>query len=443
MENSEGPIFVGKLVKTDYGAIWSIPRSDVVKMKKSEEGTYFRSDKYFRTVSGFWFGLDLTSPEGGKGWGLQLINGGEVPVKLKGTVIIQQETEMDVKVSGLPGGKSAGFKVQQLFADTRRGLVVEVRMSSCEQHTVGGVPSMTASSWRAVAATKGELAAQKETWSLEWALANLGEDASKEKVKKGEKSTKKEKRKQKVKESLLAKKVGMMKEENYEDEDTVKQEERCRELEGEKEGMKVKLMIEEEEVEATKTELSQALEEEAELAEELRRSRRREEHLRGCLAKELRSRELLEKNLMEQVAEEEGMMRRLKEPLRQVAQASPRLLQAATRPVAAHTKEEQEEQEAMVVPSTRNLGAIPKTRAATTKQVSSKMSGASSSPSSKAQKSVERMVKLLEGRGRLASLPTHSLRHLVANLRARLGGLSDLSLSYVEQEVARMAAEEV
>ena len=52
------------------------------------------------------------------------------------------------------------------------------------------------------------------------------------------------------------------------------------------------------------------------------------------------------------------------------------------------------------------------------------------------------MVKLLEGRGRLTSLPTPSLRHLVAQLRARLGGLSDLSLSYVEQEVARMAREE-
>ena len=52
------------------------------------------------------------------------------------------------------------------------------------------------------------------------------------------------------------------------------------------------------------------------------------------------------------------------------------------------------------------------------------------------------MARLLEGRGRLASLPSPSLRYLVAQLRARLGGLSDLSLSYVEQEVARMAVEE-
>ena len=51
------------------------------------------------------------------------------------------------------------------------------------------------------------------------------------------------------------------------------------------------------------------------------------------------------------------------------------------------------------------------------------------------------MVRLLEGRERLA-LPTSSLRHLVAKLRARLGGLSDLSLGYVEQEVARIAGEE-
>ena len=97
---------------------------------------------------------------------------------------------------------------------------------------------------------------------------------------------------------------------------------------------------------------------------------------------------------------------------------------------------------ARVVSSSRNLGAIPKTRVATTKQGSSKTPGASSPPSSKAQKSVERMVRLLEGRGRLASLPSPSLRYLVAQLRARLGGLSELSLSYVEQEVARMAVEE-
>ena len=86
-----------------------------------------------------------------------------------------------------------------------------------------------------------------------------------------------------------------------------------------------------------------------------------------------------------------------------------------------------------MAPSSKNLGAIPKTRAAT-KQASS--------PSSKAQKSVGRMARLLEGRGKLASLPSYSLRHLVAKLRARLGGLSDLSLGFVEQEVARMAVEE-
>merc|ERR1719209_21833 len=61
---------------------------------------------------------------------------------------------------------------------------------------------------------------------------------------------------------------------------------------------------------------------------------------------------------------------------------------------------------------------------------------------SKAQKSVEKMVGLLEERGRLGSLPTSSLRRLVAQLRSRLGGLSDLSLVYVEGEVARMAARE-
>ena len=113
-------------------------------------------------------------------------------------------------------------------------------------------------------------------------------------------------------------------------------------------------------------------------------------------------------------------------------------LEAATGPGAATTREGQE---ARVAPSSRNLGAIPKTRAAA-KQTGSKAPGTSLPPSSKAQRSVERMVGLLEGRGRLASLPSPSLRRLVAQLRARLGGLSNLSLSYVEQEVARMAREE-
>ena len=114
-------------------------------------------------------------------------------------------------------------------------------------------------------------------------------------------------------------------------------------------------------------------------------------------------------------------------------------LEAATGPGAATTREGQE---ARVAPSSRNLGAIPKTSATTTKQAGSKTPGTSLPPSSKAQRSVERMVGLLEGRGRLASLPSPSLRRLVAQLRARLGSLSNLRLSYVEQEVARMAREE-
>ena len=117
----------------------------------------------------------------------------------------------------------------------------------------------------------------------------------------------------------------------------------------------------------------------------------------------------MEMDLMKQVAEEEERGRRLEEQLRQLArvsQASPGLLEAATRPGTAHTTEGQEGQEARVAPSSRNFGAIPKTRAATIKQASSNIPGASPSPSSKAQKSVERMVRLLEVRGRLASLPT-------------------------------------
>ena len=70
------------------------------------------------------------------------------------------------------------------------------------------------------------------------------------------------------------------------------------------------------------------------------------------------------------------------------------------------------------------------------------MPGASLPPSSQAQKSVDKMVRLLERRGRLASLPTSSLSRLVAQLSASLGGLSDLSLAHLEEELARMAVGE-
>jgi len=74
--------------------------------------------------------------------------------------------------------------------------------------------------------------------------------------------------------------------------------------------------------------------------------------------------------------------------------------------------------------------------------------GAASAPASrpaapsKAQRKVEKVVRLLEGRRQLAHLPTPSLHRLVAQLRTRLGHLSDLSLSHIEEEVARMAREE-
>ena len=90
----------------------------------------------------------------------------------------------------------------------------------------------------------------------------------------------------------------------------------------------------------------------------------------------------------------------------------------------------------------KGLGAIPKTRAAISKTAPSSPTLSVATSSSKARRSVEKMARLLEGRGKLASLPSYSLRHLVAKLRARLGGLSDLSLGFVEQEVARMAVEE-
>jgi len=477
---------VGKLVGTDTGAIWTIAQSEVMKMRKSEKGTFFHSDHPFRTDSGFRFGLGLFNVECCEAWSVRLVNVGEVTVNLYCTVIIQQEWELDVKVSGLTGGKAAGFQVAQLLAVTKRGLVVEVRVGSCEQDTAGGAFKLSASSWRAVAATKGavtpnkgtvapnkgtvtpnkgtvapnkgtvapnkgavaptkrEVDAKEAAWTLEKALEYVGEETTEE-VKKSKKTSKKEKRKQKLQKSKLIEKNSKLKEGSEEDEDTDKEEEQRREKREKIESLKMKLMLDEEELKGIDIELSQSRKQVEELVEEQRRSRRREELPGGRLAEEVRSREAMERELMEQVAEEEGRGRRLEEQLRQearVSQTSPRLLEAATRPGAAHSKEEQEEQEARVAPSSRNLGAIPKTRAATTKQTSFKMPGASSPPSSKAQKSVERMARLLEERGRLASLPTPSLRHLVAQLRARLGGLSDLSLGYVEKEVARMAGEE-
>ena len=44
--------------------------------------------------------------------------------------------------------------------------------------------------------------------------------------------------------------------------------------------------------------------------------------------------------------------------------------------------------------------------------------------------------------GLSGGLPTFSLRLLVAQLRSRVGELSDLRLAYLEGEVARMAREE-
>jgi len=289
---------------------------------------------------------------------------------------------------------------------------------------------------------KSEEIAGHKFEDLDSVLQSLGEDKG------NQKSTLRKTKMEKtevITESAISKKDSKVEEGSKKDEDTAKEEDRCKELEGERDRLKLKLVMEEKELNATKEEDLQTRVEIEALLEEQRRSRRREEQLRARLAEEGRSSEAMKMDLMKQVAEEEESIRQLEQQMRQdarVAQAFPRVLEAATRPGAAHTKEEQGGQEARVALSSRNLGAIPKTRAATTKQASSKMPGASLSPSGKAQRSVERMVGLLEERGRLASLPTPSLRRLVAQLRARLGGLSDLSLSHVEQEVARMAREE-
>ena len=117
----------------------------------------------------------------------------------------------------------------------------------------------------------------------------------------------------------------------------------------------MKVMMDEEELRGINMEVSRIREEVGDLVEELRGSRRRLEQLRGSLAEEGSSMGAMEKNLMAQVAEEEERgWWRLEEQLRQearVGQASSRLLEAASRPGAAHTEEEQERQEAKVVPS--------------------------------------------------------------------------------------------
>ena len=457
---------MGKLVKTDQGAIWTIPKEEVknVKNKKSS----FGCDTSFRTDSGFWLGLGLYSPGRGENWWVWLFSLNDVPVRLEATLVIQEELEADVKVTGFPRITKTcpAIKMPQrkLFADTRRALVVEVRVKSCEEDQVAA-PMVIQCDYRyTVAATKGEVALRKgevlttrgkvvatkveeKPWSLEEALEFLGEKTTKKKGKESQKTTKKDKKKVRLQERKEAEKESK----STDDEETDRKEDPAQEKQTQRDfvkSLKMKLIMEDEEVEATKTELSQTIEEVDELVEEQRRNRK-EQQLRVDLVEEVRSREAMERGLAEQLVEEEGRGRQLEEQLRQVArvgQASNSLLEAATRPGAAHTKEEQEEQEgqeARVVPSSKNLGAIPKTRAAIHKtRASSKKPGASSPPSSKAQKSVERMVRLLEERGRLASLPTSSLRRLVAQLRVRLGGLSDLSLSYVEQEVARMAVDE-
>ena len=347
MVESEEVFSVGKLVRTENGAIWTIAKNKVNKIKKSGAGAIFRSDEAFHTDSGFWFCLCLLHEQGGEHGEVTLVCLDEVTVKLECIVIIQQERgrrENWVKISGFsPDSPQPVLKVHQLYSDT---LVVEVKVRSCEVDTAADAYS--------VSFTETIIKAEEaKPWSLERALEYLGEETTKEKTKKT-KTTKKQKSTMKLQKNKTIKKeiMSTANEESSNQEDPAKEKETYREVE---ESLKMKPTMEEEEAEAIKAELSQTMEEVEKLVEEQKRSKRKEEQLRGHLEEEVRSRERWEKELMEQVAEEEGKGRQFEEMLRKLArkaQAFPNLVEDVTKPRTGNTKEEEEQPS--VVPSSRH-----------------------------------------------------------------------------------------
>jgi len=271
MEQALGKtVLVGKFLETESGAIWTIPKNEVKKIQKSEEGIFFLSDKLYCTDSGFEFGLELSSLGGGKEGVVWLHNVNKVPMKLEGTLTIQLKREWGVKVSGFLGSEAAAFHVPQLFSDTRRDMVVEVRMRSYEEDTTAGDTVLNAVPTKGVvASTKAEVAAVEEPWSLEKALENLGEVTTKEKEKKSKNSMKKERRKQKLEDSKMIKKGDKYSkdEESNDEEDSAMKEELRGAMVDKIERLQLKLMTDEEELKGINAEVD-------ELVEEQRRSRK-------------------------------------------------------------------------------------------------------------------------------------------------------------------------
>ena len=355
--------------------IWTIPEDEVMKMRKSDDETTFMCEAPLCSVPGSGVYLGLSRLEGGEGGKVWLCSTGEVSVNLECTLIIQQEWRVDVRVSG---SSYYFMDVPQLFENSRRGLVVEVRMGSCEVDTRGGAPSARVSMTKGevaptkgevtptkgevaptkvevtptkveVTPTKGEVASTKvavaptkvvgaaeEPWSLEKALEYLGEDTPKEKVKNIKKVSKKEKKKQKLRGSKSDQEdnESIIEKNSNKEEETAKEEEQQKEKVENVKRLKMKLEMDGEELREIKMETSMIREEVKELEEGQRRNRRREEQLRGLLAEELRSREVMVRGLMEQISEEKERGRVLMEQVMQgarVAESSPRLLEAGVR----------------------------------------------------------------------------------------------------------------
>ena len=138
-------VITGKLAKTDGGAIWTISKDEFKKINSKED---CGSSEPFWTDSGYRFGLGLGRLEGGEDGWVHLVNVGKVKMKLEATVTIQQEMEVDVKASGF---FCAEINVPNLFSDTSRALVVEVRLRSCEEDQAAAFV-VKQSSWKRVMA---------------------------------------------------------------------------------------------------------------------------------------------------------------------------------------------------------------------------------------------------------------------------------------------------
>jgi len=412
-------------VKVEGGAItWTIPEEVLEEVGVDKNKIIIYPDAIFG--DGLKFALFLRRLEGDHGK-LSLVNSIIEAVDIDCTVVVRDTKEVvKEKLDGLPS-TSAGTSilVPSLFSSIKGGVTVEVEVRSCEVARSEAVARLRA---RLGQRREDKEAKPKEAeseqamkgeadWNMEQVLKDMGE-MNIIKKKKSKSSEQVQKKKQEKRDIKMGDQTIMM-------EAQVK------------------------EIKKVLAEISQAKEDVEELLEDQRRGRERAEELRWCLAEEVRNRQVMERSLGEQVAEEERRERYFVEELRkmEVKMRSQREEEDRERhPVEErrHGVGQEEARQLGAIPKTRRPVAAPRPVGRAALQAGRPGAGRSYQPAdaSRARRSVERMVGMLEERGRLAYIPTSSCRRLVAQLRSRLGGLSDISLSHMEEEVARMAGEE-